>query len=178
MEPLYTRFGSSIGPNLVRNQDMKVGSMIKEGNWLWPSRLSRVMYGIVQQIPTTMNPNERKDDYIRWEASSDGRFSIKSARQVVRPHQQPVAWNKKVWFTYNVPIWSICWLGLLKRFTTLDRVQKWGLTQNSSCVLCRGAQEDHEHLFFNCNFAVDIWEKILFTVGITTGRMDLLQEAC
>ena len=48
---------------------------------------------------------------------------------------------------------------MLARLPTRDRILSWGLQVPDSCVLCADGLESHNHLFFDCPFAVQIWNK-------------------
>lgn len=46
---------------------------------------------------------------------------------------------------------------MLKRLPTRERLISWGLTVPDACVLCSDHVESHQHLFFECSYAVSIW---------------------
>lgn len=48
---------------------------------------------------------------------------------------------------------------MLARLPTRDRLLSWGLTVPDSCVFCDADRESHQHLFFECPYAVEIWRK-------------------
>ena len=50
------------------------------------------------------------------------------------------------------------------RLATMDRVAKWSLGVDTTCVLCKSAVETRNHLFFECSFSSQIWEHL--TQGI------------
>jgi hypothetical protein len=53
------------------------------------------------------------------------------------------------------------WLLLNGRFNAKDLLQRrhWMVTNNYNCVLCAGHfHEDHDHVFFICNFSRRIWD--------------------
>lgn len=43
-------------------------------------------------------------------------------------------------------------MAILGRLSTKDRLQSWGIQVDTSCVLCSGGIENHDHLFFGCSF--------------------------
>ena len=71
-----------------------------------------------------------------------------------------VPWYEVVWFKEEIPRCSfVTWLAMLARLPTRDILLSWGLKVPGSCVLCDDGTESHDHLFFNCSFAVGIWSK-------------------
>lgn len=42
----------------------------------------------------------------------------------------------------------------------MDRVAKWSLGVDSTCVLCKASQETRDHLYFECSYTTQIWEYI------------------
>lgn len=58
------------------------------------------------------------------------------------------------------------WLATMGRLHTMDRLYRFGVVQNSTCVLCSSFEESHDHLFFECDFAKVIWQSISSMVPI------------
>ena len=52
------------------------------------------------------------------------------------------------------------WLAILDRLSTMDRVSKWSQGVDTMCVLCKGAAETRNHLFYECSFTGQIWEHL------------------
>ena len=50
------------------------------------------------------------------------------------------------------------------RLATMDRVAKWSLGVDTTCVLCKSAVETRNHLFFECSFSLQLWRHL--TLGI------------
>ena len=42
----------------------------------------------------------------------------------------------------------------------MDRIARWNLGVDVSCVLCKNACENRGHLFFECFYSVQIWESL------------------
>lgn len=43
------------------------------------------------------------------------------------------------------------------RLTTRDRLFRWGIVANPTCLLCNASPENIDHIFFNCAFSSHIW---------------------
>ncbi|KAK4733486.1 hypothetical protein R3W88_007747 [Solanum pinnatisectum] len=54
------------------------------------------------------------------------------------------------------------WLMLNKKLATVDRLAKWGVEVNKTCILCRNAEETIEYLIIQCQFA----RKIILAEGV------------
>ncbi|WMV26327.1 hypothetical protein MTR67_019712 [Solanum verrucosum] len=54
------------------------------------------------------------------------------------------------------------WLMLNKKLATADRLAKWGVEIDKTCVLSKNAEETIQHLLIQCQFARKLWER-LFT---------------
>lgn len=81
---------------------------------------------------------------------------------LLRNREPEVEWSKEVWFTAGIPKHRfLTWLFVLNRCPTKDRMQSWGLDVDPTCVLCNGAPESRDHLFFNCPYTRVIWEPLM-----------------
>ncbi|XP_004288816.1 PREDICTED: uncharacterized protein LOC101301910 [Fragaria vesca subsp. vesca] len=58
------------------------------------------------------------------------------------------------------------WLLLRGRLKTRDRLSRFGLIQDNSCVLCNEDNETMDHLFGYCNFATSVWNAAAMTPPI------------
>ena len=57
--------------------------------------------------------------------------------------------------------YNIMWMMMNQKLSTVDRLTRWGLEVDKTCVLCKNADETIEHLFLQCQFAGKLWEKVL-----------------
>lgn len=60
------------------------------------------------------------------------------------------------------------WLLLSDRLNTKDMLQRrhWQVTNDYNCLLCSARiHEDRDHLFFNCNFSIRIWNYLQIIWG-------------
>ncbi|XP_009767488.1 uncharacterized protein [Nicotiana sylvestris] len=54
----------------------------------------------------------------------------------------------------------IMWLQNHGRLLTKDRLKRWGLHMDETCVLCQADKETREHLFAECSYANILWNKL------------------
>ncbi|XP_070043271.1 uncharacterized protein [Nicotiana tomentosiformis] len=54
-----------------------------------------------------------------------------------------------------------------KLLYTKDRLLKWGIQTDQTCLLCTQANESIQHLFFECQYAAELWKMMLKWQGIS-----------
>ncbi|VFQ66036.1 unnamed protein product [Cuscuta campestris] len=75
--------------------------------------------------------------------------------------EYPIVWNK-----LTVPKHQfLLWLGWRNRISTKVRLRRF-LHIDTRCVLCSRGEEDKEHLFYGCPYALNIKEEIGQWLGI------------
>ncbi|XP_075076819.1 uncharacterized protein LOC142163432 [Nicotiana tabacum] len=52
------------------------------------------------------------------------------------------------------------WLIIQERMLTADRLSKWSMTVDTTCVFCNCQPENHHHLIYNCTIIMEIWNDI------------------
>ncbi|WMV19835.1 hypothetical protein MTR67_013220 [Solanum verrucosum] len=53
------------------------------------------------------------------------------------------------------------WLQLHNRLQTTDRLQAWGMDVDQSCKLCKQQLESRDHIYVQCLFTQQVWERIM-----------------
>ncbi|KAH0717117.1 hypothetical protein KY285_013148 [Solanum tuberosum] len=90
------------------------------------------------------------------------KFSIKQVYQLMKGEYPKVEWRKLICNTNACPKWSfILFLTLHGRLLTKERLLNWGSVENTKCILCDVESENIEHLFFNCSYSGQVWQKVL-----------------
>ncbi|KAJ9557074.1 hypothetical protein OSB04_011688 [Centaurea solstitialis] len=95
-------------------------------------------------------------------------FTVQQAwRSLDGPHII-IPWTKYVWFKGNIPKHSFClWSACYIRLPTQDRILAWKEEPpDFVCSLCGVEQDSHDHLFFSCSYAIDVWRKVKNEVGL------------
>lgn len=73
-----------------------------------------------------------------WLPSRNGSYSLRSAWEVIRVSNGRQDWCSSVWFPKNVPRWAfILWMAMQGKLASKDRLLKWSVVDNATCVLCR-----------------------------------------
>lgn len=138
-----------------RSLGAKVNSIIHNGGWHWPQRRNAAITEIINNTAASLIPGEANEDRVIWSLSPTGVFTSKSTSSAIRTKAKGL-----------VPRWAfILWVAILGRLATRDRLRTWGVTLDSGCVLCAGGLESHNHLFFACSFALQVWTEVKSQCG-------------
>ncbi|XP_030478174.2 uncharacterized protein LOC115695235 [Cannabis sativa] len=86
-------------------------------------------------------------------------YTIAAGYVLFSPPGTKQKWCNEVWNRLNIPKHSvILWLAMLNRLKTKERLLKHGLQVSELCCLCNDQVETVQHLFFECDVAVN-WLK-------------------
>lgn len=113
------------------------------------------------QVPN-LHQNRADRVCIKYNSSKLTEFTVKGMYEHLRDLGPVIPWTQAVWFYGNIPKHAfILWLAVLGRLATKDRLIQTRFVNQSiiapNCVLCDQASEDHQHLFFDCPFAREVW---------------------
>ncbi|GAV80397.1 zf-RVT domain-containing protein [Cephalotus follicularis] len=129
-------YDSSLPPNA------SLSEILLDTNWNWPSHVwqLREISSACTNIPITQR------DSIGWR-SAVGIFTHKSAWESLRLSAPTVPWAKVVWFKGAIPKHSFClWITFRKAHLTLDKLQGFGVVQQSLCPFGCGQQQRLDHV--------------------------------
>ncbi|GJW24413.1 RNA-directed DNA polymerase, eukaryota, reverse transcriptase zinc-binding domain protein, partial [Tanacetum coccineum] len=136
----------------------KVADVIKDGKWFWPEELVGKYDGLSVISPPCLVAD--KPDKVVWK-NNRGRcydFSVSEVWNDIRCRNDPVLWSKIVWFSQCVPRHSfMLWLATLGRLKTHDMMKCWDEGVSLLCVFCKKVPDNHSHLFFECEFPMQVW---------------------
>ncbi|XP_074313687.1 uncharacterized protein LOC141648877 [Silene latifolia] len=106
---------------------------------------------------------------------SHGKFRVTAAYSYLRGAVLAGPWAKALTHPRIVPSHRIiCSLAAQKKIATVDNMQHRGFYMVNRCSLCEAALEDHAHLFFNCSFSKDIWQQLMYWMGVNRAGLCLL----
>ncbi|XP_058757247.1 uncharacterized protein LOC131630489 [Vicia villosa] len=98
-----------------------------------------------------------KEDTLVWKNLENGILTIKHAYSFLK-HAVTEKWDSFPWDIDSAPAHSmICWRLLHNKMPTYENLQLRGFFFPSHYSLCCGHIETSTHLFFECQFAVSIW---------------------
>ncbi|CAN1154352.1 hypothetical protein LINPERPRIM_LOCUS41081 [Linum perenne] len=91
------------------------------------------------------------------------KYSVSTIWKVLRLVYPVIDWGEMVWKAPSIPRHSfICWLVMLDRLKTRDKLLKWGIRCSSMCVLCNVDAESREHIFLCCSYSTQVREACRF----------------
>ncbi|XP_056691936.1 uncharacterized protein [Spinacia oleracea] len=88
--------------------------------------------------------------------------SIKLMYQKLSGTHAKVPWRRLTCHNQATPkSLFILWVNIWKRLPTLDRLLQWNIVSSSLCPMCQVGSESLEHMFFDCQFSAQVWQKVL-----------------
>lgn len=151
--PLHDLFSSRTIASTRLPLDAKVSEIISNGAWNFPNGDTEL-----DDLWPTINflPRIHCKDELLWNNSP--KFTIKAVWEAIRARGTASALHHSFWFKDHIPRHAfIHWLACYGRLQTTDRLVSWGIPTTRSCMLCKELEESHDHLFFRCNFADEVW---------------------
>nr|XP_043638060.1 uncharacterized protein LOC122609067 [Erigeron canadensis] len=138
-----------------------VSRLISEGAWSWPADWNDKFQNV--QIPTFV---QDKQDELSWKNSAEFQeFSVTMVWETIRPRGLEVPWFHVVWFTHCIPKHAFhLWLVFRPKLKTQDVLSSWGIRGCADvptvCALCELQPDSHDHVFFECSYATQVWKGI------------------
>ncbi|XP_020593193.1 uncharacterized protein LOC110033521 [Phalaenopsis equestris] len=113
----------------------------------------------LSQVTKTMFDKGRKDRIIRHSYTNQ---SLTKAIYANLSEWDKVDGGEYIWNRFLSPSMSFfCWRFFNNLLPTDDILKLNGLRGPSRCYLCLKSEENNDHLFFNCEFAQEVWKKLL-----------------
>ncbi|XP_035834001.1 uncharacterized protein LOC118482580 [Helianthus annuus] len=103
-----------------------------------------------------------------------GDFKSAQVWNTIRNREHQALWANMVWFPQCVPRHSFhIWLAFRNKLKTQDRLAVWEAGSQTNlnlmcCPLCNFDRDSHDHLFFQCNFAAQVWSNVKKMVNLVT----------
>ncbi|KAL2894924.1 hypothetical protein RDABS01_010833 [Bienertia sinuspersici] len=89
------------------------------------------------------------------------KFSVKKVYLALKEENPKMFWHRNVWGRLSMPKHQFCaWLAIQERLNTKERLERMGVIKDTDCVLCQGAKETWNHLFFQCPYSKQIIQDI------------------
>nr|GEY60555.1 reverse transcriptase domain, reverse transcriptase zinc-binding domain protein [Tanacetum cinerariifolium] len=159
----------------------KVQDIIINGLWLWPHDLI-AKFPVLNSynVPT----NEYDVDRLVWRDihGNDKKFSVSQVWDDIQFHDSKVNWYSMVWFPSCIPRHAInLWLIVRRKLKTQDLIPAWDVSSSLGvvCSLCESNPDSHDHLFFECPIASEIWNRVKGLAGLNASNpniYDIIQD--
>ncbi|XP_071688234.1 uncharacterized protein [Rutidosis leptorrhynchoides] len=140
-----------------------VADIINNGAFIWPAEWVERFLILNNLAPPVLSNNI---DIVKWRDIYDAKcdYSIQQVWEYIRPRANKVPWFSVVWFSQCIPRHAfILWLLMGERLKTQDKLKAWEIRQGDIiiCSLCNLIPDSHEHTFFSCPFASQVWSLVL-----------------
>ncbi|XP_074306214.1 uncharacterized protein LOC141641455 [Silene latifolia] len=105
-----------------------------------------------------------------------GKLQLSLIYEQLRDYDHKINWEKTVWNRAALPKHSVLVvLAMQHKLATIDKLNHRGMHIVNHCILCKAANESHQHLFCCCQFAASIWHRLLQWLKLR-GRIDCLKR--
>ena len=160
-----------MGPLILRISTAPVSyRMLSEvfvnGRWVLVGVRQQLDAELIQEVYDTQILPLTDDDMLIWKHTTLGNFSIKSAWDLIRQHNQTNSHAILIWKQVAPPSAQLmCWK-LMRGILPMDSsFQRSGVSIVIICVMCCNSSETPIHLFIYCKYASSLWDKILGFLG-------------
>ncbi|GJY80402.1 RNA-directed DNA polymerase, eukaryota, reverse transcriptase zinc-binding domain protein [Tanacetum coccineum] len=153
----------------------KVRDVYHEGTWSWPQDLL-LKYHFLTACQVLIV--DSRSDGLLWRTSHgvSKPFSVAQVWSDIRPRGTQVDWYHVVWFASCIPRHAFnLWLVVRRKLKTEDLVSIWDVSDSlgSCCSLCGIQPDSHDHLFFECPFARDVWDQMKVIDGLDSANPNI-----
>jgi ribonuclease HI len=137
---------------------LKVSEVIHNHQWHLTPELEANFPTLKNSLEQIIIPLEGKDDFLAWNGSDSGTLSLKQA-YLFKDHPLPqLHWAKLLWSKDIPPSKSlVAWRLMHNKLPTDENLILRGCNMPSVCNLCFKEGETSFHLFFQCPYAICIW---------------------
>lgn len=162
-----------------REQDWEVKEFIADGGWDVQRLQGLVSEEMATHITHSFNPLVRDEltDAPIWMPSYDGRFSTKTAYELLRRKRQRLEWMDCIWvkgLPFKISFFQ--WRVWKRRLPTDDNLQRMHINVVSKCYCCEEhKQETMAHLFLTSSTTQKLWKFFASCAGFTMDGLQLQQ---
>jgi hypothetical protein len=148
----------NIPAHISKHISSTVNDYILNGQWNIPIQLSQKFSNLTSLVQQVTIPLESTPDLLLWKHSDSGELSLADAYSFNLPHLQDLEWTKFIWSADIPPSKSLlAWRLMHNTMPTDENLSLRGCSLPSMCSFCCKTEETSFHIFFECEFAVNIW---------------------
>ena len=125
--------------------------------------------------------DQLKQYYSQAELGAMVKYSVKTVYEKMAEARTVVQWDKFVWSRLNTPKHNfICWLAIQVKLNSTARLARFGISNMATCLICSNGTEEHEHLFFRCQYSQECLGEIKHWLNIrnTINTLQQLVQWC
>ncbi|XP_069143465.1 uncharacterized protein [Solanum lycopersicum] len=103
----------------------------------------------------------------------EGKGMVKQIYDYLRGEQPKPLWKCLMFKNSSRPkaIFTM-WILMYRNLATVDRLAKWGLTHDTATVLCTNMDESLDHMFLQCHYVGEVWERVLAWASFNSNRAE------
>ncbi|GJU58149.1 RNA-directed DNA polymerase, eukaryota, reverse transcriptase zinc-binding domain protein [Tanacetum coccineum] len=125
---------------------------------IWLNEWGSAFLKLISLLIPILNDQQDKT-VLRCSSGIIKNFSIKKTWYDYRNNHPDVCWKNLVWFSQCIPSHTfVLWMAILGKLQTQDRIFQWNNDVTMKCSLYNLCIDSHDHLFFQCKYAADVWE--------------------
>ncbi|KAK2358306.1 hypothetical protein QL285_095501 [Trifolium repens] len=147
--------------------------------WNWDVVNQTFSPEVANSILNTPLVGQVTEDGLIWKIEKNSYYSVKSAYRLCvevltdSSHLRREGFWKGIW-RLNVPpkVKNLIWRSCRDVMPTRKRLQDKGVLCPGTCVTCNDAEEDLAHVYFNCPFSMQVWQRMGFWGSISRANVD------
>lgn len=157
----------NIPVNLHTHLKAKVSDFIVNGQWNIPFSVLLTFPQVNYLAEKVTIPFEETADKLIWNSSNNGELSFKQAFEYKYGIGQNMRWAKSLWCPDIPPSKSLLvWRIMHSKVPTDENLLSRGVQLPSKCSSCNASSESAFHLFFECAFALKLWNWLFSIINI------------
>ncbi|KAI0510887.1 hypothetical protein KFK09_011497 [Dendrobium nobile] len=154
--------------NFAACYDFTVKDLLSNGNWDLPTFFPNSLADAI------LNTDIKETSSILWNGSPS--WAFKFFIEQFHAHLPKVDWSVSIWHKNHALKYAcFSWMEVLGKFKTVDNLLIRGIQVPHLCSFCNSFAENHNHLFFGCDFSFNILKFILPKVNCFLLRPTLAQ---
>jgi hypothetical protein len=144
-----------------------VSDFIVNTHWCIPFCVSLSFPEVKHLAEQVTIPLEASEDKLVWKNSNNGDLSFKETFEFKYGIGQNITWAKTIWSPDIPPSKSLLvWRLMHNKVPTDDNLMTRGIHSPSMCSSCNSQVESSFHLFFECTFAMKLWNWLFSIINI------------
>lgn len=156
----------NIPGHLILQFPAKLENFVENHRWNIPDDLHDLYPNLRSLVSKVTLANHNSSDSLVWKHTTTGELTLKDAYAFKKHASPKITWAKHIWFKDIPPSKSLLvWRMMLNKLPTDDNLASRGCQLPSMCSLCMNQVETSFHLFFDCSYALILWNWLSSTLN-------------
>jgi len=96
-----------------------------------------------------------------WKRNKENQYTVKLENDTFISRQDNRFAKDKIWSELIPKIAMFYWLAFINKMLTKDNLRRRGMILPNVCLLCMKDEEYGSHLFFKCEYSIQVWRLIM-----------------